>query len=218
MGELELNTTTKELFIHSTIFLYGNMANDELALQVAQEITDCWNEPAGTVRLEGHLYRVVFKTDGVWSKSITQEQVLENTNPRNNYFRVEEYSALDISFVDNINCNTGYFKLVNLLNSSTTAAHEYGHTLGLEHPENMDIRGKGQPGIMYPRGTLVNPEYQYDPSVPAGQKGGTLNPTYRKVLKSDIDALALYKISFTGPGRGIIGDFTNVFHEPHEQP
>ncbi len=218
MGELELNTTTKELFIHSTIFLYGNMANDELALQVAQEITDCWNEPAGIVRLEGQLYRVIFKTDGVWSKSMTQQQVIENTNPRNNYFRVEEYSSLDISFVDFINCNTGYFKLANLLNQSTTAAHEYGHTLGLEHPENLDIRGEGQPGIMYPRGTLVNPEYQYEFDAPPGQKGGTLNPAFRKVTQSDIDNLRLHKTVFTKQGSGIIGGFTNVYHEPHDLP
>jgi hypothetical protein len=218
MGELELNTTTKELLIHSTIFLYGNMANDELALKVAKEITDCWNEPAGTVRLEGQLYRVVFKVDGVWSKSIEQEQILGNTNPRNNYFRVEEYSMLDISFVDNINCNTGYFKLVNLLNNSTTAAHEYGHTLGLEHPENMDIRGQGQPGIMFPRGTLVNPEFQYDPGIQAGEKGGTLNPVFRKVLQTDINNLRLNKISFNKLGQGILGDFSNVYHDMHIQP
>ena len=61
-----------------------------------------------------------------------------------------------------VGCNTGYFKLENLYKGSTTAAHEYGHTLGLQHPADLDLRGKGIPGIMYPRGTLVDPQFQYD--------------------------------------------------------
>jgi hypothetical protein len=218
MGEIELDFNTKELLIHSTIFLYGNSASDQLAHAVAREISDCWNEPRATITISSQLYRIVFTIDGVWSKSLTPELIFENTNPRNNYFRVEEYSSLDISFVDFINCNTGYFKLANLLNQSTTAAHEYGHTLGLEHPENLDIRGEGQPGIMYPRGTLVNPEYQYEFDAPPGQKGGTLNPAFRKVTQSDIDNLRLHKTAFTKQGSGIIGGFTNVYHEPHDLP
>jgi hypothetical protein len=218
MGEATLHTNTRELVIHSTIFLYGTMANDALAAQVAKEISDCWNEPAGTVFINKQPYRVIFSIDGVWSKTLTPELIFENNNPRNNYFRVEEYSMLDISFVDYINCNTGYFKLMNLLHQSTTAAHEYGHTLGLEHPGNLDIRGMGQPGMMYPRGTLVDAPYQYDPSIPAGEKGGTLNPFFRKVLQADIDALQLNKLLFNKQGQGVLGHFTNVYHEMHDQP
>jgi hypothetical protein len=29
---------------------------------------------------------------------------------------------------------------------------------------------------MYPRGTLVAPQFQYDPAIPAGMKGGTMHP------------------------------------------
>ena len=106
-------------------------------------------------------------------------------------FRIEECSSMDISSADGLGCNTGYFKLGNLLGHSTTAAHEYGHTLGLDHPKDLDIRGKGQPGIMYPRGTLCDPAYQYDPAAKAGGPGGTLNPFMRKVLESDIAGLRL---------------------------
>jgi len=104
--------------------------------------------------------------------------------------------------------------LENLYAGSTTAAHEYGHTLGLVHPDNIDLRGKGVPGIMYPRGTLVDPQYQYDPSKPPGVKGGTMHPIYRKVFPEDISALRLEKLQFKN-NKAIIGGFTNVYHASH---
>src|SRR5690348_11604677 len=82
-------------------------------------------------------------------------------------------------------------ELEKLYEGSTTAAHEYGHTLGLEHPKDLDLRGKGVPGIMYPRGTLVDPQFQYDPSKPAGVTGGTMHPMCRKVFQQDIENLKL---------------------------
>ncbi|MFZ1305860.1 MAG: peptidase M10, partial [Ferruginibacter sp.] len=129
--------------------------------------------------------------------------------------RVEEFVHGDISFVDAINCNTGYFKLQNILDNSTTAAHEFGHTLGLLHPHNLDIRGAGTPGIMYPRGTLVDPPFQYYPEVAAGEKGGTLNPFTRRVLQKDIDDLHLADLPFNERGKAVIGEFSSVWHEKH---
>ena len=67
---------------------------------------------------------------------------------------------------------------------------------------------------MYPRGTLVDPQFQYDPSTPAGMKGGTMNPIYRKVIYKDIDLLKLQRRQFLH-GKTIIGEFTNVFHPNH---
>ena len=117
--------------------------------------------------------------------------------------------------MDGLGCNTGYFKLGNLLNHSTTAAHEYGHTLGLDHPKDLDIRGKGQPGIMYPRGTLCDPAYQYDPAAPAGGPGGTLNPFTRKVLDSDIAGLRLSRLAFGGQRLQVVGEFSSYYHQKH---
>lgn len=123
----------------------------------------------------------------------------------------------NISFVDGLGCNTGYFKLENLYKGSTTAAHEYGHTLGLEHPSDLDYRGKGVPGIMYPRGTLVDPEYQYEPDKPAGAKGGALHPMYRKVRKEDIGLLKIEHLDFKN-AVAVLGDFSSVWHPEHQQP
>ncbi|WP_315820885.1 hypothetical protein [Paraflavitalea speifideaquila] len=143
------------------------------------------------------------------------EKVWYNDQPRHNYFRIEEFVTGNISFVDEIACNTGYFKLDNLLQTPTTAAHEYGHTLGLVHPKNLDIRGGGIPGIMYPRGTIVDPPFQYSPTALPGQDGGTLDPRHRKVLTTDIEALKLHKLDFNQQGLAMVGEFSSMYHEKH---
>ena len=159
------------------------------------------------------MFDVRFNMEGIWSKNLTPEMIYENTNPRNNYFRIEEFATGNISFVDGLNSNTGYFLLANLLNKSTTAAHEFGHTIGLDHPADLDIRHKGTPGIMYPRGTLVAPQFQYYPDVAPGTNGGTLNPYTRKVLQEDIDNLKLHKLDFSKNGVAILGGFSSLWHE-----
>ncbi len=215
MGEAELQPHKNLLVIHAELIFYGNAANAMLSFQIAKDIEDHWNETRGTVRISQHRYYVSFNIKGMYNSSLTPSEVYENTNPRNNYFRIEEYANGNISFVDGINSNTGYFKLENLLNNSTTAAHEFGHTLGLHHPHRLDIRGKGTPGIMYPRGTLVDPEFQYYPDVAPGEKGGTLDPFTRRVLQNDIDDLHLGRLDFDESGFAIVGDFTSVWHEKH---
>ena len=83
----------------------------------------------------------------------------------------------------------------------------------MDHPQNLDIRGMGQPGIMYPRGTLVDPEFQYDPTVAAGVKGGTINPFTRRVSQRDIEELQLDKLHFSSFGLAVVGNFSNVWHD-----
>jgi len=213
MGEVEIQPENNLLLIYSVIYFYGNAANEILSIQIAKDIADHWNEAEGKVIIRRNLYSVVFYIQGIYEPSLSPQTIFENTDPRNNYFRIEEYAHGNISYVDGLGSNTGYFKLENLLNNSTTAAHEFGHTLGLDHPKNLDIRGKGRPGIMYPRGTLVDPQFQYAPDVNAGLNGGTLNPFTRKVLQSDIDDLKLNKLLFDNNGFAVIGDFSSVWHD-----
>lgn len=213
MGEVELQPQNNLLIIHSSIYFYGNAANDELSLQVAKDIASHWNMPEGMITVKGNDYHVIFEIQGYYEPSLNPRMVYENTNPRNNYFRIEEYAHGNISFVDGLGSNTGYFKLENLLHNSTTAAHEFGHTIGLDHPRELDIRGYGQPSIMYPRGTLVDPVYQYDPAIPAGLKGGTMNPFTRRVLQKDIELLRLSRLPYNNKGFAILGDFSSVWHD-----
>ncbi|MEO6404383.1 MAG: peptidase M10 [Ferruginibacter sp.] len=214
MGEVELQHETSMLIIHADLVFYGDAATDALSFQVAKNISDQWNMINGKLLIKGREYKVLFDINGKYNAALTANDVYENTDLRINYFRIEEYVTGNISFVDDINSNTGYFKLDNLLNESTTAAHEFGHTIGLRHPLNLDIREERIPGIMYPRGTLVKPEFQYDPAALPATVGGTLNPIHRKVLQQDIALLNLHKLNFHN-GMAIIGAFTSVWHDKH---
>jgi len=212
MGTAEL--LDREILLRSHLITYGQAATPELTQQMREEIETLWNEPAAQIAIFKQPRRVVFRITGECIPDLTDITVYQNTDPHINYFRIEAFAKGNISFVDGIGCNSGYFKLENLYAGSTTAAHEYGHTLGLQHPTDLDLRGKVVPGIMYPRGTLVDPEFQYDPARPAGTTGGTLHPMYRKVLTADIQQLKLHQL-FHDSRLAIVGAFTNVWHPDH---
>lgn len=214
MGEVEIDVYQNTIIIYSHIITYGNAADKNVTELIRDEIESMWNEPKGKITIKGNMLSVQFRITAALNLLIDDVEIYSNINPRNNYFRIEEFAHGNISFVDEIGCNSGYFKLENLYKGSTTAAHEYGHTIGLKHPPDIDYRGKGVPSIMYPRGTLVDASYQYETSKPAGVTGGTMHPMYRKVFAEDIAALKLEKLQFTNQ-RSILGDFTNVFHYSH---
>lgn len=214
MGTADLENN--QLIIHSHIITYGNAADPAVTENIREEIENMWNEPQARAQIDGYSYMVIFKITASFQPSIAAIEIYENIDPRNNYFRIEEFAHGNISFVDGLRCNSGYFKLENLYKGSTTTAHEYGHTLGLHHPTDLDIREKGTPGIMYPRGTIVDAQYQYNPAARAGDNtnGGTMHPMHRKVKQEDIDLLKLHKLDFEN-GKAIIGEFTNVWHPNH---
>jgi hypothetical protein len=212
MGEAELNSS--HLIIHAHLITYGNAADAEVTERIRDEIETMWNSPKGMVFLKSLALTIMFRITAEYRSDLEELEVYQNINPRNNYFRIEEYAHGNISFVDGVGSNTGYFKLDNLYKGSTTAAHEFGHTLGLDHPDAMDLRGRGTPGIMYPRGTLVDAHLQYDPLIQAGVTGGTMHPMHRKVQPQDIENLRLNRLRFTN-GRAVVGAFTNVYHWDH---
>lgn len=214
MGTAEIQNG--QLVIRSNIITYGSAADPAVTENIRDEIETMWNEPHGIVVLKRNPLHVVFRISATCKPLISPTEIFENTNPQNNYFRIEPFAMGNISFVDGLGCNSGYFKLDNLYKGSTTAAHEYGHTLGLEHPVNPDLRGRGIPGIMYPRGTLVDAQFQYNPDAAAGNgnEGGTMHPMHRKVRQEDIELLKLQKCYFQN-GISILGAFSSLWHPNH---
>lgn len=216
MGTIELDKIKKQFLISSHIITYGNAADEAITESIREEIETMWNEPDAVIYFKGSSLQVVFKITASFQPGITDLDIYQNVDPRNNYFRIEEFAIGNISFVDGLGCNSGYFKLENLYKGSTTAAHEYGHTLGLKHPVDLDLRGQGVPGIMYPRGTLVDAEFQYNPAGRSGDSsnGGTMHPKFRKVKVADIEDLQLHKLEFEN-NLSIVGEFTNIWHADH---
>lgn len=213
-GEPVIDKKNKTITVHSNLILYGGSASAALAKSTAKDIQDKWNAAGGKVKIDGVEYKVKFSVKGSYNDKLTKDDVSKNTDIRNNYIRVEETVAGNISYMDGAGSNSGYYKLDNIkADGSTTEAHEFGHGYGLDHPADLDLRGDGQPGIMYPRGTLVDPAYQYDPKAPAGGPGGTINPEKRKVTQEDINNLGLDKIKYDKDGKGKLGKITNVYHE-----
>lgn len=217
MGEVELIEKTRTLLIRSAMICYGDLATDELVKQIVNDISSHWNVPGARIKYKGDYYDVKFEISGKSIPDLEPEKVWYNDDPVMNYFRIQEYVVGDISFVDGLNSNTGVFKLANLLQTSTTAAHEYGHTLGLDHPDILDHRGKGAPSIMFPRGTLCDPAFQYWAHAHAGEKGGTLDPVHRIVTQTDIEDLRLQKLHFDTNGKARLGEFTSIYHF-HQEP
>ncbi len=213
MGIIEIDQQALHINILSSIFLYGDAISEDVRRDAEEEINEMWNSPRALVWVGNSPYMAVFKTEVFLYPDLSLEEVRSNKNPRNNYIRVEEFAYGNISFVDGLESNTGYFKKENLYKGSTTVAHEYGHTLGLPHPVDLDLRGKGQPGIMYPRGTIVDPQFQYDSTVQPGEYGGTINPIHRRVFQEDIDLLNL--VSKVKRKERVIGKFSSRYHYPH---
>lgn len=217
MGEVELIENKRILIIRSEMICYGDLSTDDLAHRIANDISSHWNIPGAKIKMKGDYYEVRFEITGKSIPDLDPELVWYNDDPKLNYFRIQEYVVGDISFVDGLNSNTGVFKLANLLQTSTTTAHEYGHTLGLDHPDSLDHRGKGIPSIMFPRGTLCDNIYQYWPHAKSGEHGGTLDPSHRIVTREDIEQLHLPKLRFDWSGKARLGDFTSIYHY-HQEP
>jgi hypothetical protein len=215
MGEIELNREYKICSLFANLIIYGAKATEELAAIMQEEMHDIFNQPQHKVIVKGVSYTFQVIANVLYKPTLTKLEVLENTNPRNNYFRIEAYSMHNISFVDGVGSNTGYFLIDNLYVGSTTTAHEFGHTIGLDHPTNLDHRGKGHPLLMQPRGTWVDPQFQYDPKKAAGElPGGTMHPAHRRWHQSEVDLLRIDRLDFKG-NKAVIGDFSSVWHEAH---
>ena len=173
----------------------GSALTPQNAYASAAEISRLWNESKTSVNYNGRVYRTRF----VISYTVNDAwRIMRDTSScAENYVQIEPMRhSGDRSFYELFGRN-GTFYTSDDLGSSTTVAHEYGHGLGLEHDDYNQLSAP-VPGIMFARGTLVKPRFQWNPTAQPGAPGGSINPKYRKVRAADIAKLDLGRLKFVG--------------------
>jgi hypothetical protein len=206
-----LNASKNQVGIFSKLLLYGSEANDETGTSIINEINRMYNEPEVSVPIGSQDAKVFFSVTYELI-SIAEAVDLASTNQdfQNNFIRIEAKNVLTRSFMGfGLGDNSGHWLTSDQLGISTTAAHEFGHGLGLDHPPHNDYCGTNMPPpIMAPRGSLVDPQYQWSPLAKAGEFGGTMNPIYRKVTKEEI-GMIIEGLSFETTDTYYIGYLSN---------
>jgi hypothetical protein len=205
--------------VSATLVFYGSEATEERAQRMLTEIVDMYNEPQAHIVLDGRSYRVYFE---MTYRLATINEVMElargNENFRYNFIRIETANLTTRSFMGfGLGDNAGHWITTDELGTSTTAAHEFGHAMGLDHPTRLDFRGLGNPGIMAPRGTIVDAHWQWNPQVAAGEYGGTLRPVHRRVQAHEVQAI-FEKVTFDANGFAAIGYLSNILFFENGQP
>ena len=208
---ISLQPDKNQIVISSKLFLYGSEATREIGEAIIEEINSMYNEPQATTFINGQELKVVFDIQyEIVSSSEALNLAAINSDFRNNFIRIENENVVTRSFMGfGLGDNTGHWLTSDNLGQSTTAAHEFGHSLGLDHPANPDFRGSlTPPPIMAARGSLVDPQYQWSPLAKAGEYGGTMNPKYRKVSKDEIEMI-LEGLSFEETDTYYVGYLSN---------
>ena len=208
---ISLKPDKNQIVISSKLFLYGSEATREIGEAIIEEINSMYNEPQATTFINGQELKVVFDIQyEIVSSSEALNLAAINSDFRNNFIRIENEKVVTRSFMGfGLGDNTGHWLTSDNLGQSTTAAHEFGHSLGLDHPANPDFRGSlTPPPIMAARGSLVDPHYQWSPLAKAGEYGGTMNPKYRKVSKDEIEMI-LEGLSFEETDTYYVGYLSN---------
>lgn len=201
--------------VKGEIIYYGPKASEEVAQKATTEIQTYWNGGTNaanasqyfTADMSGKKYQVIFEIrHRVLSEADALDLLDSNPSPEITFVKILRGNAAagDRSYMTGLGSNEGVWYLSDNLGLSTTAPHEYGHGIGLDHPYEGDWRGRGQPAIMCPRGTFVDAIYQYDPKADAGAPGGTVSPYKRKVIQWDINNLRFSTLRYDASGKAAL--------------
>jgi hypothetical protein len=208
-----------EVHIKANLFLYGNLADASVAQKIQDEINRMWNQPLVIFQYQMENYKVRFNIKSEFlSIDDARNLMLGNLSHENNFVRIEERNKVERSMMGfGLGQNSGHWLITDNLGESTTAAHEFGHALGLPHPARLDYRFTGYPPIMAPRGTIVDSEFQWNPLADFGAHGGTMNPKYRRVSQEEVLAV-LFGAKEQTKNNFIIGEIPNTFYDEIGDP
>jgi len=206
-GVVALNDDEQSLTISSHIYFYGTGVDEDLAFKITDEINTLWNGPEAQVTINNQNYDVKVKvTAEIVSLAEAKNLAEKNNSTLYNFVRVESETSAATSVMD-VSENHGLWSLQNDLGNSTTAAHEYGHSLGLRHIsiQDNDWRGRGNPGIMGYKGMKVDSHLQ--------GTDGLFDKTKRQVTKVNIAQLKLEELEYNSEGVAVIGKATNKIYK-----
>lgn len=180
----------------------GSAVTEELARLSTDEIHNMWNGAPTLVSLNGKAYSVEFQVDYVLGGGV----LVEADSCAHNFIQIlPKTNAGDRSYYSGLGSRNGVFYTSDGLGHSTTAAHEFGHGLLLDHNAPNQVLAL-VPGIMFARGTLVRQEFQWDTRVLAGAPGGTINPVHRHVRAEDVKAIPFFRVKFNAKNLGCLGN------------
>lgn len=202
----------EEICLRAILVCYGTYADVDCGLAIKEEINTMWNLPLVVWEHEGNLYKVRVAVEvEVETVENVKRMLAYNTSHLYNFVRIEEKNRVERSMMGRgLGQNSGHWLRSDDLGRSTTAAHEFGHALGLPHPRRLDYRGTGYPPIMAPRGTLVDAEFQWNPGARAGEFGGTMKPIHRRVQAEEVREV-MARAHWNGSNY-IIGEISNTFY------
>jgi hypothetical protein len=205
--------STKIIKVTARMVYSGKALTAAIAKATTDEIQKMWNQTTTKVRLGASVYTVKFNVDYL----IATDRPLNNAEScAYNFVKIlKKKTEEDVSYYADYGSNEAFFFTADNLGHSTTAAHEFGHGLMLKHTifnrsigmgfNLIEPRKANTPGIMAPRGAIVDAEFQRDPTALSGEEGGTLNPIYRKVRSADIQAIPFADVAFDADNFGCLG-------------
>lgn len=204
----------EEIIVKAKNYFYGTMAEDDIVKAIDHEINQMWNQPLVVYFYNQQYYKVKFD---IRSEIVDEAAVLDlishNLSHEFNFIRIENKGKIDRSMMGfGLGENSGFWVTSDNLGHSTTAAHEFGHAIGLPHPNIIDYRGMGYPPLMAPRGTLVDSELQWNVLADPGTYGGTMRPDHRRVRQDEVLSI-MGRMVYVTDNNFIIGKLSNIYFD-----